>query len=157
MIFFINAEATLSTYGEAFLSKLTCRDWFQRFKSGDFDVQDRHGCEKEKILEDFELEALLAENSCQTGIGIERNFSRTLKEKRSQYQERHNKVILQHDNDRSHVARPVKTYLETLKWDVLPTGVMPHVKNWKQIFSTRLFMDKDPLGKDATTPGPNTD
>ena len=47
-------------------------------------------------------------------------LSRELKEKRPQYQERHEKVILQHDNARPNVARPVKTYLETLKWEVLP-------------------------------------
>ena len=29
-------------------------------------------------------------------------------------------MILQHDNARSHVAKVVKTYLETLKWEVLP-------------------------------------
>ena len=44
-------------------------------------------------------------------------LSRALKEKRLQYQERHDKVILQHDNARPHVAKPVKTYLETLKWE----------------------------------------
>ena len=32
-----------STYGEAALSERTCREWFQRFKSGDFDVKNRHG------------------------------------------------------------------------------------------------------------------
>ena len=47
-------------------------------------------------------------------------LSRELKEKWPQYQEKHNKVILQHDNARPQVARPVKTYLETLKWEVLP-------------------------------------
>ena len=47
-------------------------------------------------------------------------LSRALKEKRPQYQERHDKVILQHDNGRSRVARPVKINLETLKWEVLP-------------------------------------
>ena len=40
-------------------------EWFQRFKSGDFGVEDRHGGGKEKIFEDPELEALLAEDSCQ--------------------------------------------------------------------------------------------
>ena len=43
-----------------------------------------------------------------------------LKDKRPQYNERHDKVILQHDNARPHVAKVVKTYLETLKWEVLP-------------------------------------
>ena len=47
-------------------------------------------------------------------------LSRALKEKRPQYLERHDKVILQHDNARPHVAKVVKTYLETLKWEVLP-------------------------------------
>ena len=52
-----------STYGEAAISEKTCRDWFQHFKSGDFDVEDRNGGGKEKIFEDSELEALLAEDS----------------------------------------------------------------------------------------------
>ena len=55
-----------STYGEAALSERTCREWFQRFKSGDFAVEDRHCGGKEKISKDSELQALLAENSCQT-------------------------------------------------------------------------------------------
>ncbi|GFV95855.1 mariner Mos1 transposase [Trichonephila clavipes] len=47
-------------------------------------------------------------------------LSRTLKDKWPQYNERHDKVILQHDNARPHVTKVVKTYLETLKWEVLP-------------------------------------
>ncbi|GFX80013.1 mariner Mos1 transposase [Trichonephila clavipes] len=47
-------------------------------------------------------------------------LSRALKDKRPQYNERHDKVILQHDNARPHDAKVVKTYLETLKWEVLP-------------------------------------
>mgnify|MGYP003334104996 CR=1 FL=1 len=47
-------------------------------------------------------------------------LSRALKDKRPQFRERHDKVILLHDNARPHVAQPVKTYLETLKWEVLP-------------------------------------
>ena len=39
-----------STYGEAALSGRTCREWFQRFKSGNFDVDDRHVVKKEQFL-----------------------------------------------------------------------------------------------------------
>ena len=53
-----------SAYGKAALSERTCREWFQRFKRSDFVVKDRHGDGKEKIFEDSELEALLADNSC---------------------------------------------------------------------------------------------
>ncbi|GFV65613.1 putative transposable element [Trichonephila clavipes] len=32
-----------NTYGEAVIRERTCREWFQRFKNGDFDVEDQHG------------------------------------------------------------------------------------------------------------------
>ena len=48
-----------STYVEVALSERTCREWFQRFKSGDFNVENRHGGRKENIFKDSELEALL--------------------------------------------------------------------------------------------------
>ena len=38
-------------------------------------------------------------------------LSRTLHEKRPQYEQRHEKVILHNDNARPHVAKPVKTTL----------------------------------------------
>jgi len=47
-------------------------------------------------------------------------LSRALKEKEPLYEQKQDKIILQHDNDRPHVAQPVKTYLETLKWGALP-------------------------------------
>jgi len=47
------------------------------------------------------------------------HLSCALREKRPEYEQRHDKVILLHDNVRSHVAKVVKKYLETLKWDVL--------------------------------------
>jgi len=41
--------------------------------------------------------------------------------KNAHYYSRHDKLILLHDNARPHIAAPVKIYLETLKWGVLPT------------------------------------
>ena len=240
----------VETYGDHALSERTCRDWFNRFKNDDFDVQDRERSGAPKKFEDEELETLLDEDPCQTqsevakSLGVDRTtvskrltalgmiqkegswvpydlkprdverrlfaceqllqrqkrkgflhrvvtgdekwiyydnpkrkkswvkpgqavastpkrnihgsklllciwwdqlgvvyyellqpnqtitgdlyrlqlmrLSRELKEKRPQYNERHDKVILQHDNARPHVASAVKTYLETLKWEVLP-------------------------------------
>jgi len=46
-------------------------------------------------------------------------LSRALREKQPEYEQRHDKVILLHDA-RPHVAKVIKKYLETLKWDVLP-------------------------------------
>ena len=47
-------------------------------------------------------------------------LSQALREKRPQYEQRHEKVILQNDNARPHIAQPAKTSLETLKWKLLP-------------------------------------
>ncbi|GBP77245.1 Mariner Mos1 transposase [Eumeta japonica] len=55
-----------NTYGEAAISKKMCREWFQRFKNVDFDVEDQRGGGREKVFEDAELEALLDQDSCQT-------------------------------------------------------------------------------------------
>jgi len=41
-------------------------------------------------------------------------LSRALREKRSEYEQRHDKIILLHDNAQPHVAKVVKKYLETL-------------------------------------------
>ena len=258
LIYFFNIKKSAAeahrmlseAYGEALMSERTCREWYQRFKNGDFQVEDRHSGGRPKVFEDEELQHLLDEDSCQVqeelarslGVSqqavskrlnnlgmiqkqgywvpyelkprdVERRFctceqllerqkrkgflhrivtgdekwvyydnpkrrkswgypghtceptakpnihgskvmlciwwdqlgvvyyellkpsetitgaryrtqlmrlSRALKEKRPQYLERHDKVILQHDNARPHVAKVVKTYLETLKWEVLP-------------------------------------
>jgi len=47
-------------------------------------------------------------------------LSHALREKRPEYEQRYDKVILLHDNARPYVAKVVKKYLETLKWDILP-------------------------------------
>ena len=48
--------SNLCTYGEAAISERTCREQFQRFKNGDFDIEDRHSGGREKVFEDAELE-----------------------------------------------------------------------------------------------------
>ena len=56
----IYGDATLS------LSKTTCRDWFRRFKTGDFDIDDRKREGRPKTFEDTDLEALLDKDPSQT-------------------------------------------------------------------------------------------
>ncbi|GFY18840.1 mariner Mos1 transposase [Trichonephila clavipes] len=53
-----------NTYGETTISERTCREWFQRFKNGDFDVEDQYGGRR-KVFEDAKLETLLDQDSCQ--------------------------------------------------------------------------------------------
>ncbi|EFN79452.1 Histone-lysine N-methyltransferase SETMAR, partial [Harpegnathos saltator] len=66
-----------NTYGEAAVSERTCREWFQRFKNGDFHVEVRHSGGREKVFEDAELEALLNENSCQSQEELARSLGVT--------------------------------------------------------------------------------
>ena len=47
------------------------------------------------------------------------HLSQALKKKMMLYKQRHDKMILQHDNAWPHVVKQVKTSLETLKWEVL--------------------------------------
>ena len=56
----------LETYGEAALSERNCREWFQRFKNGEFDIDDKERSVRLKVYEDEELETLLDQNLCQT-------------------------------------------------------------------------------------------
>lgn len=55
----------LEAYGDHAPSISTCEYWFRRFKSGDFDVEDKERPGQPKRYEDEELEALLDEDPCQ--------------------------------------------------------------------------------------------
>ena len=109
-----------NVYGDAALSETTCSDWFRRFKDGAFNV-DHHPREgRPKAFEDahFIYYELWKPNETITGERYRTQLmclSRQLCEKPAQYEQMHEKVILQHENARPHVAKPVKTYLETLK------------------------------------------
>ena len=126
LIFFFHSKKTAAeahrelqkVYGNAALSATTCRDWFRRFKDGDFDVDDRPRERRPKTFEDADViyYELLKSNETITGERYRTQLmrlSRALREKRPQYDQRHEKVILQHDNARPHVTKPAKTYLET--------------------------------------------
>jgi len=39
----------VEAYGEAALSEITCRDWFRRFKSGDFNMEDKERVGRPKL------------------------------------------------------------------------------------------------------------
>ncbi|XGW13289.1 hypothetical protein V3C99_013710, partial [Haemonchus contortus] len=54
------------TYGEQAPSERTCREWFQRFRNGDFDLKDRERSVQPKKFEDSQLQALLDEDPAQT-------------------------------------------------------------------------------------------
>ncbi|GFU75067.1 uncharacterized protein TNCV_3753181 [Trichonephila clavipes] len=38
-----------NTYGEAAINERPCREWFQRFKNGDFGVADQHGIWRDQL------------------------------------------------------------------------------------------------------------
>ena len=54
------------TYGKAALGERSCRQWFQKFKNGEFDIEDKERRGRSKVYEDAELEALLDQDSCET-------------------------------------------------------------------------------------------
>ena len=74
LIYFFNlnksaAEAhwfIVETYGDAALCERSCREWFQKFQNGEFDIEGKERSGRPKVYEDAELKALLDQDSCQT-------------------------------------------------------------------------------------------
>jgi len=74
LLFFFNSKKSaaeshqllLETYGDYTPSIKTCEYWFRRFKSGNFDTEDKERPDQPKKFEDKDLEALLDEDPCQT-------------------------------------------------------------------------------------------
>ncbi|KAG5325771.1 MOS1T transposase, partial [Pseudoatta argentina] len=107
----------VQTYGDNALSDTTCRDWFRRFKNNDFQLEDKERSGAPKKFKDKELEQLLDEDPSQTLRNDPE--ARTL-ENRGVSPAMHPHRPQNQTTLRPHVAKPVKTYLETLKWEVLP-------------------------------------
>lgn len=59
-------ELLLEAYPEYALELRMCQYWFARFKSGDFDIEDKERPGQPKKFEDEELVMLLDQDSCQT-------------------------------------------------------------------------------------------
>lgn len=56
----------VKTYEEHAFGETTCRDWYRRFKRGDFGVKDQERSGAPKKFLDSELEALLLQDPSQT-------------------------------------------------------------------------------------------
>ena len=56
----------VETYRMAALSEGSCREWFQKFKNGEFDIEDKERSGRPKVYKDAELKALMDQDSCQT-------------------------------------------------------------------------------------------
>ncbi|GBP38937.1 Mariner Mos1 transposase [Eumeta japonica] len=80
------------------------RMWFQKFKNGDFDIEDKDRSKRPKTYEDTELEELLEEDLSQT----QKELALTLE------------VTQQAVSHRLKSGSDVKNYLKTLDWAVLP-------------------------------------
>ena len=119
LIFFFHSKKTAAeayrepqkVYGDAALSETTYRDWFRCFKDGDFDVDDRPREGRPKTFEDADViyYELLKPNEIITKDRYRTQLmrlGRALREKRPQYEQCHEKVILQYDNDRLHLTLP---------------------------------------------------
>ncbi|EGI66234.1 Mariner Mos1 transposase, partial [Acromyrmex echinatior] len=56
----------VEVYGDTASTDKSCREWFRRFKDGDFSVEDKPRSGQPKKFEDKELEVLLEEDQSQT-------------------------------------------------------------------------------------------
>jgi len=55
----------VEVYDDSASSDKTCREWFRRSKSGDFDVEDKERSGRPRAFEDEELQAMVDEDACQ--------------------------------------------------------------------------------------------
>ena len=55
----------VEVYGDTAPTDKSCREWFRRFKNGDFSVKDKPRSGQPKKFEDKKLEALLEEDQSQ--------------------------------------------------------------------------------------------
>ena len=74
LIYFFNSKKSaaeahrylIERYGEAAVNERSCREWFQKFKNGEFNIKEKKRSERPKVYEGAESEAILDQDSCQT-------------------------------------------------------------------------------------------
>ena len=71
------AHRLLSAYPEYGPEVRVCQQWFARFKSSDFDTEDKERTGPSKKIDDEELKALLDQDSCQTQEELEKTLEVT--------------------------------------------------------------------------------
>lgn len=59
-------QTLVEAYGDEAPSQTTCKCWFQRFKAGDFDLENKGRGKPPKKFEDADLQELLDQNTTQT-------------------------------------------------------------------------------------------
>jgi len=69
-----------------------------------------------------------------------------------EYEQRYDKVILLHDNARPHVAKVVKKYLETLKWDSPDIAPSDYLFRRMQQVTSSLLSQKSKIGSKIGSP-----
>ena len=100
----------VEVYDDTASTDKSCREWFRRFKDGNFSVEDKPRSGQPKKFEDQELEALLEEDQSQTQEELAESLGVTqqavsvrlgamgIRAKCPEYEQRHDEVILLHDN-----------------------------------------------------------
>lgn len=111
-------QMIVETYGECCISERTCREWFHKFKNGEYDVEDKERPGPVKKFEDADLETLLDEDSCRTQQELANLLGVT--QQAVSHRLKCLGMIQKLGIWVPHVSKVVKTYLETLKWDILP-------------------------------------
>lgn len=64
-------DLLVEAYKEYSSSASMCEKWIKRFKSNDYDLDDEEHRKPPKKIEDSELEAILADDTCQTEKELE--------------------------------------------------------------------------------------
>ena len=140
LIFFFHSKKSATeahrelqkVYGDAALSETTCRDFLRRFKDVDFNVYDRPREGKPKTFEDADViyYELLKPNETITRERYRTQLirlSRTLRDKQPRYEQRHKKVVFQHENACLMLPNPLKPTWKRLNGKSYPTRCIPQI------------------------------